>query len=153
MESPVTGHPPLGELRQAYLAVLVGNPLFTPEEQLLANHQAHDCEAAPVLAAWLREARHLDAARSWDQRLRLARYLPQPGLCLDQATQDAEVAALVHCRRLDKYQRRLVLALAGNPLLPARTRLRFLGEAYHLLLTELGGYAPRPRGFEALYDN
>jgi hypothetical protein len=36
----------LGELRQALLAVYIGNPLFTPEEQLQANHQAHELEGA-----------------------------------------------------------------------------------------------------------
>ncbi|WP_161787206.1 hypothetical protein [Hymenobacter sp. IS2118] len=34
-------------------AVIIGNPLFSPEEQLLANHHVHECEDAGQLALWL----------------------------------------------------------------------------------------------------
>ena len=53
METHVTGQPVLGELRHALSAVIIGNPLFSPEEQLLANHHVHECEDAGQLALWL----------------------------------------------------------------------------------------------------
>ena len=43
----------LGELRHALSAVFFGNPLFSPQEQLLANHHIHECENAEQLARWL----------------------------------------------------------------------------------------------------
>jgi hypothetical protein len=53
METHVTGQPALGELRQALSAVLFGNPLFSPQEQLLANHRIYECEDAQQLRRWL----------------------------------------------------------------------------------------------------
>ncbi|MDQ2773092.1 MAG: hypothetical protein M3Y54_21620 [Bacteroidota bacterium] len=46
----------LGELRHALSAVFFGNPLFSPQEQLLANHHIHECENAEQLARWLSNA-------------------------------------------------------------------------------------------------
>jgi hypothetical protein len=54
METHVTGPPVLGELRHALSAVFFGNPLFSPQEQLLANHYVHECEDARQLTRWLR---------------------------------------------------------------------------------------------------
>ena len=54
METHVTGQPVLGELRYALSAVFFGNPLFSPQEQLLANHYIHECEDARQLTRWLR---------------------------------------------------------------------------------------------------
>jgi hypothetical protein len=53
METHVTGQTALGELRQALSAVLFGNPLFSPQEQLLANHRIYECEDAQQLSRWL----------------------------------------------------------------------------------------------------
>ncbi len=53
METPVIGLPVLGELRHALTAVIVGNPLFLPQEQLLANHRIHESEDAQQLHRWL----------------------------------------------------------------------------------------------------
>ena len=53
METHVTGHPVIGELRQALAAVFFGNPLFSPQEQLLANHRIHECEDVGQLTRWL----------------------------------------------------------------------------------------------------
>ena len=53
MKTHVTGQPVLGELRHALAAVIFGNPLFLPEEQLLANHHIHECEDKHQLARWL----------------------------------------------------------------------------------------------------
>lgn len=53
METHVTGHPVLGELRHALSAVYFGNQLFSPQEQLLANHHIHECEDTHQLARWL----------------------------------------------------------------------------------------------------
>ena len=54
METHVTGHLVLGELRHALSAVFFGNPLFSPQGQLLANHYIHECEDARQLTCWLR---------------------------------------------------------------------------------------------------
>ena len=54
MKTHVTGQPVLGQLRHAFAAVFFGNPLFSPQEQLLANHYIHECEDAQQLARWLR---------------------------------------------------------------------------------------------------
>ena len=56
METHVTGQPVLGELRPALAAVFFGNPLFSPQEQLLANHRIHECEDAQQLTRWLTNA-------------------------------------------------------------------------------------------------
>ena len=53
MKSHVTEYPMLGELRQALSLVLFGNPLLSPEEQLLANHHIHECEDMHRIARWL----------------------------------------------------------------------------------------------------
>lgn len=56
METHVSGAiTPLsvGELRHAIMVVLISNPLFTKEEQLRANHHAHECECPRRLALWL----------------------------------------------------------------------------------------------------
>lgn len=53
METHVTGPSALGGLRQALAALLFGNPLFSPQEQLLANHRIHECEDAHQLTRWL----------------------------------------------------------------------------------------------------
>ncbi len=66
MESHVNGGVmplSIGELRQAILAVLIGSPLYTEEEQLLANHLTHECEDTDRLARWLRNVRLQDAKR------------------------------------------------------------------------------------------
>jgi hypothetical protein len=55
MEMHVTGQSVLGELRHALSAVFFGNPLFSPQEQLLANHYIHECEDAQQLTRWLRK--------------------------------------------------------------------------------------------------
>jgi hypothetical protein len=44
----------LGQLRHALSAVFYGNPLSSPQEQLLANHYIHECEDAQQLTRWLR---------------------------------------------------------------------------------------------------
>lgn len=53
METHVTEPSALGELRQALAAMLFGNPLLSPQEQLLANHYIHECEDAQQLTRWL----------------------------------------------------------------------------------------------------
>ena len=53
METHVTGTPVLGQLRHALAAIIVGNPLFLPWEQLLANHRIHECDDTRQLDRWL----------------------------------------------------------------------------------------------------
>ena len=63
MKSHVTEYPVLGELRQSLSLVLFGNPLLSPQEQLLANHHIHECENAEQLARWLSNTRAALAKR------------------------------------------------------------------------------------------
>ena len=63
METHVTGSPVLGELRHALSAIIVGNPLFLPQEQPLANHRIHECEDARQLKRWLRNTTAAAARR------------------------------------------------------------------------------------------
>ena len=63
MKTHVTGQPVLGELCQALSAVIFGNPLFLPQEQLLANHRIHACENAQQLTRWLENTTAMPARR------------------------------------------------------------------------------------------
>lgn len=53
----------LGQLRQAILAVVVGNLLFSDVEQLQFNHQTFDCETAEQLGQLLHQVGELAAQR------------------------------------------------------------------------------------------
>ncbi len=143
----------LGELRQALLAVYLGNPRFTPHEQLQANHQAHEYESVSELSRWLQAARLTDAQRGQAARQRAADTLPQPGVCHDEATQWAELHRLLACRAIEEgsrraYARVFALLAAG----PTRPRLALLGDGYLEALENLGSLG-RPAHFKALYDN
>lgn len=143
----------LGELRQAILAVYVGNPLFTPEEQLQANHQAHEYEGVQELSRWLQAARLTDAQRAKAARWHAASTVPQPGVCLDAATQQAELGRMMRCQALSKHARYAyasVFALSATSR--PRARLAILGNGYLEALENLGNIPAHP-GFEAIYDN
>ena len=152
MESHVNGPTTLGELRHSLLAVVVGNPLFTPEEQLNINHFAHECEAPVELANTLRALRQVDARRGFEARNEVASTLAQPGVCLDQAAHLREMEALLRCRVLRHGQKEAAWWVA-TPGWGALDRLKALGFSYQLLLENLGGYLPAYRGYNALGDN
>lgn len=63
MKMYVNGRPVLGELRQALAVVYFDNPLFSPQEQLLANHRIHECEDVRQLTCWLLSAPFVVARR------------------------------------------------------------------------------------------
>jgi hypothetical protein len=63
MKMHVNGQPVLGELRQALSAVFFGNSLFSPQEQLLANHRIHECDDIQQLTYWLLNAPLVAAKR------------------------------------------------------------------------------------------
>ena len=63
MKTHVTGQPVLGELRHALSAAFFGNPLFSPQEQLLANHRIHECEDAGQPTCWLKNTTASPARR------------------------------------------------------------------------------------------
>lgn len=44
----------VGTYRRTLLAAIIGNDLFTPAEQLRANHNAHECQDAQRLSQWTR---------------------------------------------------------------------------------------------------
>ena len=154
MESPVTGGITplsLGELRQAILAVYLGNPLFSDKEQLEANHDAHECEDLPYMEAWLRGVRLEDAQRGFLRRNQVARALDYPGVRLDKDQHLLEMEALLGCRALTHYQKRAAWGVA-YPGLGDTDRLKTLGFCYQLVLENLGR-VPATRGFSALGDN
>ncbi len=154
MESPVTGGITplsLGELRQAILAVYSGNPRFTPEEQLLANHQAHEYEGVQELAHWLREARLEDAHRQYVGRLRAARTVAKP-VMLDEQAQDAEMRALLACPALDQPQKVALASLFTYSSIMPTGRLRLLGDSYVRLLGAAGRAEPYC-GVEGIFEN
>ena len=155
MESHVSGGITplsLGELRQAISAVLFGNPLFTEEEQLLANHLTHECEDTERLARWLRNVRLQDAKRGFLARNLAAIDASQPGVCVSEAAHLAEMEALLQCRVLDKWQKGTLLSFMTNTGRTPGTRLRWLGHSYQALLENMGRI-PKPGGFSALLDN
>jgi hypothetical protein len=152
MESHVNGPTTLGELRHSLLAVVVGNPLFTPEEQLNINHFAHECEAPVELADTLRALRQVDARRGYVARNTVACTQAQPGVCLDKDAHLREMEALLRCRALGRDQKQPVWWVA-TPGWGNTDRLKWLGFGYQLVLENLGGYLPPRRGYEALGDN
>jgi hypothetical protein len=144
MENHVSGHVtasaetlnPLAALRQSILAVVVGNPHFTEEEQLLANHLTYECEAETRLATWLRNVRRLDAQRGRQARLHCSQH--QQAVCYSEETQYAELAALLKCQALHPRQKGAALHLVGDAIYTPSMRLRFLGDAYFALLHNVG---------------
>lgn len=141
----------IGELRQSILAVVVGNPHFTPEEQLLANHQAYEYEGPQELAHWLREARQEDAHRGFVARLRAVRALAPP-IMLDEAAQDAELLRLLASPALGQSQKAALASLFTYAAIQASGRLRLLGNAYARVLGA-AGYAEPYCGLEGIYEN
>lgn len=155
MESHVSGGiTPLsiGELRQSILAVLIGNPLFKEEEQLLANHLTYECEDAKRLARWLRNVRLQDAQRGRIARNMAAADVNQQAVCLSKAAHLAEVDALVKCRALNTFSKKLLLRLMTGAGDGTGDRLQWLGHAYYALLESMGRI-PQPKAFNALKDN
>jgi hypothetical protein len=154
MESPVTGGITplsLGELRQAILAVLIGNPHFTEEEQLLANHLTYECEDEAKLAKWLRNVRLEDVQRSLRHRILAALAVNQSSVCLDKDAHLLEMEQLLRCRLLDRHQKETV-AWVANPGWGSVDRLKVLGHGYQMVLEQLGR-VPAYRGYNALGDN
>ena len=137
---------PLGELRQAILAVVVGNPHFTPEEQLLINHEAHEREGQQELSQWLRALRLDDAHRQYVARLRAIRAIEKP-IMLDEAAQDAELLP-----NLGQAQKAALVSLFAYSGIDASGRLRLLGNAYTWILGEAGRAEPYC-GLEGIYEN
>jgi len=155
MESHVSGGTTplsIGELRQAILIVLIGNRLFTEEEQLLANHLTYECEDVKRLVQWLRNVRLEDAKRGRHSRMLAALDANQQAVCLSEATHLAEMNELLKCGILDKWQQDNLLSYMANAGRRPSNRLQWLGCAYIALLENLGRM-PKPARFEALNDN
>ena len=76
MKTHVTGQTVLGKLRHALSVFIFGNPLFLPEEQLLANHRIHECEDMHQLARWLNNT---PAALAKRQRAHFTRTVSSTG--------------------------------------------------------------------------
>lgn len=53
----------VGTYRRNILAIILDSPLFTPAEQLRANHHVHECQDAAQLARWLTNVRRVAAER------------------------------------------------------------------------------------------
>jgi len=153
MESHVNGLTTLGALRHSILAVVVGNPHFTPEEQLHTNHAAHESESVPELAQLLRQLRLEDATRGAIARSRAVRAVAQVGVCTDEATQGAELARMMRCQAISKASRFAYASIfAMSAMSRTRSRLAILGNGYLEALENMGNIGDH-LGFEALYDN
>jgi hypothetical protein len=153
MESHVNGLTTLGELRHSILAVVVGNPLFTPEEQLQTNHSAYESESVPELAQLLSKLRLEDATRGVIARNRAVRTVAQVGVCTDEATQGAELVRMLNCQAIDKSSRRAYASIfAMSSMGRTRSRLAILGNGYLEALENLGSVPPH-LGYEAIYSN
>jgi hypothetical protein len=107
-------------LRADLLAALVNNPLFTPDEQLVGNHSAYECENPERLALWLRNVQH-EAAR----RERI------------QAAQAHDLVLLLKHPRLDAQCAEAFPLLFGRATTEAR-RVKVLGELYLMVLERTG---------------
>lgn len=155
MESHVSGGiTPLsiGELRQSILAVLVGNPLFTEEEQLLANHLTYECEDTERLTRWLRNVRLQDAKRGFLNRNLAAFDASQQAICVSKEAHLVEMESLVQCQALDRWQKRILSSHMVNVGGMLGDRLQWLGNSY-LAILESMGRIPKAKGFNALKDN
>jgi hypothetical protein len=152
MATHVNGLTTLGELRHSILAVVVGNPRFTDEEQLQINHSAHELEGSAELVQWLRALRLDDARRGYIARAKTVRALPAPPVCLEQEAQTAEMLHLLACPALGHVQKAALLSLFALDCLSHVSRLRILGDAYVRVLGDQAEAEPR-YGKEGLYDN
>lgn len=143
----------LDELRQAIRTVYLGNPRFTLAEQRRAVQQAHESEDMQALDCWLQAARLFDAQRAQQARQQAAATLLQPGVCLDQATQHAELQRLLGCRAISKGSRfaytRLFAILAAHR---HGSRLALLGNGYLEALVNTDNIVQH-LGFKILHDN
>jgi hypothetical protein len=107
----------LGALRCEVLAVLIGNPLFSREEQLRANHHVHECECARRLALWLHNVER-EAARRERAGRALVREARQVAGC-DFDTVTDELHQLSECPALTAIERGGIALLAppDSPML------------------------------------
>ena len=83
--------------------MLIGNPLFSREEQLRANHHTHECECPRRLALWLHNVER-EAERREQAAAKLVREAKQVVGCnLDTVTD--ELYHLSECRALTSIER------------------------------------------------
>jgi len=137
MESHVTGGITplsLGELRQALLTVVVGNPHFSPAEQLLTNHQAYDTTCPQQLAGRLYHARHEAARRACVADLQT---LAQQELAFaDYTTQRTDLLVLAHYPALHHDVARTLPSLLE--MSTQAGRLDVMGLLYQMVLKHRG---------------
>jgi len=100
----------LGALRCEVLAVLIGNPLFSREEQLRANHHTHECECPRRLALWLHNVER-EAGRREQAAAKLVREAKQFAGC-DLDTVTDELYQLSECPALTAIERGGIALLA-----------------------------------------
>jgi hypothetical protein len=129
MESHVSGGITpscLGALRCEVLAVLIGNPLFTREEQLRANHYVHECEFSHRLALWLRNVRH--EAERREQKIEALRRVTERRERYEVAMPTDEIPRLALCPALTAAEKQgAVMAL---PHLSKGEALSMVGRLY-----------------------
>lgn len=102
MESHVNG-PVIGALRCQILALLIGNPLFTKEEQLLTNHRVHECEDRQRLLQWLEDT-HQEVESRERGAVAAAREAART-LHFEANEQANELQRLATCRGLNPAER------------------------------------------------
>jgi hypothetical protein len=138
MESHVNGgitplH--LGILRRELLAVLIGNPLFTKEEQLLANHQAHECECSQRLIQWLHNVRR-EAERRQSIVTAQVQACRQEG-SYNKEAQISELKELAQCRALNQHEKEAIYLLPMRDV--SRTEAASLVGQYYVKVLRRAG--------------
>jgi hypothetical protein len=122
----------LGTLRRSILRLIVGNPLFTAQEQLLASHNIHECEDGAKLALWLKNVRRVFTEREVVlEQTDLAEVMAQP-VRYATAEQTSEVHKLALHRTITVGER--TKALLALPRLDYGAATALIGELWAKVL-------------------
>lgn len=133
----------LGTYRRSILRLIVGSPLFTAQEQLLASHNVHECEDSAKLALWLKNVRRVFVEREAvlaQADLAGVSEVVAPPVRYATATQTSELQQLALHRALsDRERTKVLLAL---PRLKEYEAQALIGELWAKLLHRSGGTPP-----------
>jgi hypothetical protein len=122
-------------LRCKILDVLIGNPLFTKEEQLLTNHRVHECEDRQRLLQWLENA-HQEVKSRERMAVDAAREAARTLYC-ETNEQANELQRLTNCRTLNPAERQFA-KMALPTCQTAAGCLTMVGRIYVELLHRIG---------------
>lgn len=155
MTAHVTGHTSrsngsqptlhLGTLRRSILRLIVGNSLFTAQEQLLASHNTHECEDSAKLALWLKNVHRVaDEREQVVEQADLTELTEAPLVRYATAEQTSEIHRLTLHRTITPGER--TKALLALPRLNNPTATSLIGELWAKILHR-GGATATPTHF------